>query len=59
MYLKEKGQWSNGVPDWAKDYDGKMNDLIAANAVIEELSSLVKLQNYSDDAENQRQQNAT
>lgn len=38
LYLREHGQWSNGVPDWARDHFGHMNDFTAASAVIEELA---------------------
>lgn len=39
-YLREHGQWSNGVPEWARDYSGSMNDFTAATAVIEELAAI-------------------
>lgn len=38
-YLRTHGQWRDGVPDWARDYNGNMNDMSAAIAVIDELSS--------------------
>lgn len=37
-HLREHGVWSNGVPDWAKDHGGRMNDYRAACSVIEELA---------------------
>ncbi|AOK61956.1 hypothetical protein WM29_22755 [Burkholderia ubonensis] len=39
-HLREHGEWSNGVPDWARAHDGRMNDLTAACAVIDELAAL-------------------
>jgi hypothetical protein len=39
MHLRKHGEWSNGVPDWARDHTGRMNDFTAASAVIEELAS--------------------
>jgi hypothetical protein len=39
LHLREHGEWSDGVPDWAKDYSGRMNDFTAATAVIEELAA--------------------
>jgi hypothetical protein len=38
LHLRTHGQWSDGVPEWARDHDGRMNDVTAANAVIEELA---------------------
>jgi hypothetical protein len=38
-HLREYGVWSDGVPVWAKDREGRMNDYTAAVAVIEELAS--------------------
>lgn len=40
QHLREHGEWSNGVPDWARAHDGRMNDLTAACAVIDELAAL-------------------
>ena len=37
MHLRTHGQWSDGVPAWARDHSGRMNDLAAALAVISEL----------------------
>lgn len=37
-YLRDHGQWSDGVPDWARDHSGRMCDMTAAQRVIEELS---------------------
>src|SRR3546814_13729019 len=37
MHLRTHGQWPDGVPDWAKDHNGRMNDSTAMQAVIEEL----------------------
>jgi hypothetical protein len=39
-HLREHGRWSNGVPKWARNYAGRMDDMTAAVAVIEELASL-------------------
>src|SRR3546814_15113439 len=39
MHLRTHGQWPDGVPDWAKDHNGRMNDSTAMQAVIEELRS--------------------
>ena len=41
-HLRSTGVWPDGVPEWAKDYSGQMNDMTAANAVIEELHSKVE-----------------
>mgnify|MGYP000269970944 CR=1 FL=1 len=41
MHLRTTGAWSDGVPAWAKDYSGRMNDMTAAHAVIEELHAQV------------------
>jgi hypothetical protein len=40
LHLRAHGEWSNGVPEWARDYSGRMNDFTAATAVIEELAAL-------------------
>lgn len=42
MHLRTTGAWSDGVPAWAKDYSGLMNDMTAAHAVIEELYAQVE-----------------
>lgn len=42
QYLRTHGQWSNGVPVWAKDHLGRMNDFSAAQAVIEELADRLR-----------------
>lgn len=42
MHLRTTGAWSSGVPAWAKDYSGLMNDMTAAHAVIEELHAKVE-----------------
>ncbi|KVV20328.1 hypothetical protein WK78_29015 [Burkholderia cepacia] len=39
LHLRTHGEWSNGVPAWARDYTGRMNDFTAATAVIEELAA--------------------
>ncbi|VWC80719.1 bacteriophage protein [Burkholderia contaminans] len=39
MHLRIHGVWSDGVPSWARDHAGHMNDLTAAIAVIEELAA--------------------
>ncbi|WP_258048557.1 hypothetical protein [Burkholderia anthinoferrum] len=39
--LVEQGQWTAGVPDWARDHDGRMNDVTAMRAVIDELAAIV------------------
>lgn len=38
LHLRQHGQWSDGVPKWARDHAGRMNDMTAAAAVIEELA---------------------
>jgi hypothetical protein len=38
LHLRTHGEWSDGVPVWARDHNGRMNDLTAATAVIEELA---------------------
>ncbi|HIE5943627.1 hypothetical protein [Burkholderia cepacia] len=38
LYLRTHGEWSSGVPAWARDHTGRMNDLTAASAVIDELA---------------------
>lgn len=38
-HLQEHGQWSDGVPAWARDHRGQMNEGIAARAVIDELAA--------------------
>ncbi|MBG0865459.1 hypothetical protein [Burkholderia sp. 9779_493] len=40
LHLRTHGEWSNGVPKWARDHTGRMNDFTAATAVIEELAAL-------------------
>jgi hypothetical protein len=40
LHLRAHGEWPNGVPEWARDYTGRMNDFTAATAVIEELAAL-------------------
>src|SRR3546814_9372425 len=40
MHLRTHGQWPDGVPDWAKDHNGRMNDSTAMQAVIEELGEI-------------------
>ncbi|MDE1138145.1 MAG: Lar family restriction alleviation protein [Paraburkholderia tropica] len=39
LHLRTHGEWSNGVPTWARDHSGRMNDMTAAAAVIEELAA--------------------
>ncbi|MCO1396380.1 hypothetical protein [Burkholderia cenocepacia] len=39
LHLRAHGEWSNGVPAWARDHNGRMNDTTAAIAVIEELAA--------------------
>lgn len=39
-HLVEQGQWTAGVPDWARDHDGRMNDVTAMRAVIDELAAI-------------------
>lgn len=39
LHLRTHGEWSNGVPEWARDHTGRMNDFAAATAVIEELAA--------------------
>lgn len=40
LHLRAHGEWSNGVPEWARDYTGRLNAVTAAIAVIEELTAL-------------------
>lgn len=40
-HLVEHGQWTYGVPTWARDHEGRMNDVTAMRAVIEELATLI------------------
>jgi len=40
LNLAKHGQWSNGIPDWARDQRGLMSDSTAMRAVIEELAAL-------------------
>ena len=42
LHLRAHGAWSNGVPEWARDYSGRMNDFTAVTAVIEELAALAR-----------------
>lgn len=37
--LRTNGQWTKGVPSWARDHMGRMNDMDAARAVIGELAA--------------------
>ncbi|KVA45296.1 hypothetical protein WI70_30315 [Burkholderia cepacia] len=39
LHLRTHGEWSSGVPAWARDHTGRMNDFTAASAVIEELAA--------------------
>ncbi|MEB2504597.1 hypothetical protein SB394_11810 [Burkholderia sp. BCCIQ04A] len=39
LHLRTHGEWSDGVPEWARDHTGRMNDFTAASAVIEELAA--------------------
>ncbi|MBN3811664.1 hypothetical protein [Paraburkholderia sp. Ac-20347] len=39
LHLRTHGEWSNGVPTWARDHSGRMNDMTAAASVIEELAA--------------------
>ncbi|MDF3081088.1 hypothetical protein [Burkholderia sola] len=39
LHLRTHREWSNGVPAWARDHTGRMNDFTAAIAVIEELAA--------------------
>ncbi|MCW5178962.1 hypothetical protein [Burkholderia cenocepacia] len=39
LHLRTHGEWSDGVPAWARDHTGRMNDFTAATAVIEELAA--------------------
>lgn len=40
-HLKQHARWPDGVPQWARDHNGQMNDMTAARAVIDELRQLV------------------
>jgi hypothetical protein len=40
LHLRTHGEWSDGVPAWARDHTGRMNDFTAATEVIEELAAL-------------------
>ncbi|MDF3115833.1 hypothetical protein KPA94_20625 [Burkholderia semiarida] len=42
LHLRAHGAWPNGVPEWARDHSGRMNDFTAASAVIEELAALAR-----------------
>ncbi|MDN7911920.1 hypothetical protein [Burkholderia cepacia] len=39
LHLRTHGECSSGVPAWARDHTGRMNDFTAASAVIEELAA--------------------
>lgn len=41
LHLRAHGQWTDGVPAWARDHTGRMNDFTAASAVIDELAARV------------------
>lgn len=41
LHLQNDGQWPNGVPSWARDHRGQMNDVTALRAVVEELAAMV------------------
>lgn|SRR5690606_8322671 len=41
LHLRTHGQWPDDIPEWAKDHNGHMNDMVAARAVIEELAVAV------------------
>ncbi|RKP56399.1 hypothetical protein [Pararobbsia silviterrae] len=42
LHLRAHGQWRDGVPEWARDHFGRMNDLTAASAIIEELAAVAQ-----------------
>ncbi|KVE08402.1 hypothetical protein WS65_09290 [Burkholderia anthina] len=42
LHLRAHGAWPNGVPEWARDHSGRMNDFTAASAVIEEHAALAR-----------------
>ncbi|RKP44723.1 Lar family restriction alleviation protein [Pararobbsia silviterrae] len=42
LHLRAHGQWRDGVPEWARDHSGRMNDFTAASAVIEELAAVAR-----------------
>ena len=48
MHLRTHGVWSDGVPSWARDHAGHMNDLTAAIAVIEELAARASSPNAAE-----------
>jgi hypothetical protein len=47
LHLTQVGMWTAGVPTWARDHDGRMNDGIAMRSVIEELAALLAAQPVS------------
>jgi hypothetical protein len=47
LHLTQVGMWTAGVPNWARDHDGRMNDGIAMRSVIEELAALLAAQPVS------------
>jgi hypothetical protein len=47
LHLTQVGMWTTGVPNWARDHDGRMNDGIAMRSVIEELAALLAAQSVS------------
>jgi hypothetical protein len=47
LHLTQVGMWTAGVPTWARDHDGRMNDGIATRSVIEELALLLAAQPVS------------
>lgn len=47
LHLTQVGMWTAGVPTWARDHDGRMNDGIAMRSVIEELAAILAAQPVS------------
>lgn len=46
LFLRTHGMWSGGVPSWARDHDGKINDAAANRAVMEELAVFAFEENH-------------
>ena len=42
-HLRDTGAWPDGVPAWAKNHEGRMDDVTLRNAVIEELAQAIAL----------------
>ncbi|GAA0696094.1 hypothetical protein ISN75_06625 [Dyella marensis] len=38
QHLRSTGTWPSGVPEWAKNHEGHMDEITLRNAVIEELA---------------------